>query len=52
MKITLELDKDILTKYARHIGLEENELHNIKNDDFFKESVADVLEKIIDICLD
>lgn len=51
MKFELELSMELIIKYARHLGYEENELWAINEDESFKDTIVGIIEDEIDIAL-
>lgn len=45
MEFTLILDKSIMISYAKHLGYDEEELTHLGEDEAFKETLIDILEK-------
>lgn len=45
MKITLDLNKEIMVKYARFLGYTEDDLWNINEDLSFVDTITELLEE-------
>ena len=44
MKFILDLNEEIIVKYARYIGYEENELWNLNENESFIDTITDIIE--------
>lgn len=48
MKFVLELDEEIIVKYARFLGYEENELWCLNEDESFIDTITEIIENTCD----
>ena len=46
MKFILDLNEEIIFKYAKFIGYEENELSNLNKDESFIITITEIIENI------
>ena len=44
MKFTLDLNEEIIFKYAKFLGYEENELSNLNEDESFIITITEIIE--------
>ena len=44
MKFVLDLNEEIMVKYARFLGYEENELSNLNEDESFIITITEIIE--------
>ena len=48
MKFILDLNEEIVFKYAKFIGYEENELSNLNKDESFIVTITEIIENTCD----
>lgn len=48
MKFVLDLDEEIMVKYARFLGYEENELQYLNEDKSFIDTITGIIENTCD----
>lgn len=46
MKFTLELDDKIIIRYAKHMGYKDSDLDYLNEDEYFKDTLIDIIENI------
>ena len=51
MKITIDLNEEMVKEYARHLGYSEESISNIDKNDFFIEGLSSMIEDNIDMVL-
>ncbi len=51
MKFELDLNEELMLKYARHLEYEENELSSINENIMFKDTLTNIIENSIDTLL-